>query len=644
MNHAAFKTLVLFGLCFLAVNRILEAEVTQCELKVDLREVDRNIISATIKIPVKPGQLSLWYPKWLPGCHAPAGPIQNLAHFEVITDQGEILPWNRRTPEPYEFLLNVPDGVQAINVEIEYIVNQATTNSEGSDCAFEGSIGYFSFNSCIIYPTSSEHAYGKGTDLLFDVSLHLPADIQARGGIRSTSAMEDKIIYKSVPLFRLIDSPLILAEHINTIQLTEDNSSLKPHFLHVASRDVEDTKLPPEFVQGLKLLVAEAAEVFGEAPFEDYHFLVIIDDSLSDIGLEHSNSSLNTMSFEEIEDPGLRADWPAELLPHEYVHAWCGKYRIPKSMAQLDFHTDKDFKLLWVYEGLTEYYGTVLAARSGLVTKEEFLDHKAQRIHELSLQTGRKWRSLEDTAVMSHLLRDFSTYWQYRRRDQDYYDEGALYWWEADALIRQQSGGKTSLDDFCRSFFSESLSPTEGNFNPIAYREEDVYQGLGDIHKHDWPTFFQKRVKSTQKALNMRAVARSDYRLMYGDAPNEYQLRLESQYGYIDESACLGLFIGPEGSVTALVPNSPSDVAKLAEGDTITHMNGEKYDDTKLRQWLDENQMGNTLRLTIDRHGREFDVELAIGNPRTRYPFLEKRGDRDLIEEIITPKVRLLVP
>lgn len=643
MNTIVFNTRLLAALFLLALAQTLQADVTKCELKIDLREVDRNIVSSKIKIPVKPGELSLWYPKWLPGCHAPAGPIQNLAHFQVTTDRGAVLSWRRRTPEPYEFLLDIPEGTETIHVEIEYIVNQATTNSEGSDCAYAGSIGYFSFNSCLVYPTSSEHAYGKGADLLFDVSLRLPAGIQARGGIRSTSATKDELIYPAVPLYRLIDSPLILAEHINTIPLTENESPFKPHFLHVASRDMEDTKLPPEFIQGLKRLVAEAAQVFGEAPFDDYHFLVIIDDTLSDIGLEHANSSLNTMSFEEMEDPGLRADWPAELLPHEYVHAWCGKYRIPKSMAQLDFHTDKDFKLLWVYEGLTEYYGTVLAARSGLISKDEFLDHKAQRIHELSLQSGRKWRSLEDTAVMSHLLRDFSTYWQYRRRDQDYYDEGALYWWEADAMIRHDSGGKASLDDFCHSFFSQTTTD-DGNEEHRAYRENEVYQSLGEILKHDWRAFFHKRVKSTQKVLNMRALARSEYRLMYADTPNQYQYRLESHLGYIDESACLGLFIGPEGAITAIVPNSPADSAKLAEGDSITHMNGEKYDDIKLRLWLDEALVGSELRLTIDRHNKVFDVEITIGNPLYRYPYLENCGERDLIDEIITSKVELLVP
>lgn len=643
MNYLNLSSLILFSLTLLVQNEIVRSEETRCEMNIDLTEIDRNLISATISIPVKPGDLSLWYPKWLPGCHAPAGPIQNLAHFEVVTDQGETLTWKRRSAEPYEFLLNVPNGVEKITVTIEYIPNQATTNSAGADCAFEGNVGYFSFNSCVVYPTSLDHAYGTGNELIFDVSLQLPQGCAARGAIKSNSAEEGKLTYDAVPFHRLVDCPLILGEHIKTISLTPPDSQLPPHFLHVASSESEDTDIPPEFVKGLQKLVAEAAVVFGEAPFADYHFLMIIDDELSDIGLEHSNSSLNTMSAEEIEDPGLRSDWPAELLPHEYVHAWCGKYRIPRNMAQLDFHSDRDFSLLWVYEGLTEYYGTVLAARSALVDKEVFLDHKAQRTHELSMQAGRRWRSLEDTAITSHLLRDFSNYWQYKRRDQDYYDEGAMYWWEADALIRTESEGSKSLDDFCRVFFSKRAEEN-ANLDAVPYVEVEVYRTLEQTHPFNWKAFFQKRVKATQKTLNMRALARSKYRLLYGESPNAYQLRLESQYGYIDESTALGLFIGSDASITTLVPNSPGDKAKLAEGDTITHLNGEKYSDLSLRQWLDEALPDSKLRLTVTRHDKEFDVELTIANPKARYPYLENVGDKDLIQEIINPKAEQLVP
>lgn len=625
------------------------AEPTRIKLDVDLSEIDRNLATAKLKIPVQPGELSLWYPKWLPGCHAPAGPIQNLAHFEITTDQGTTLPWRRRTPEPYEFLIDIPAGVSHIDVGIQYIVNQATTNSEGADCAFEGNVGYFSFNTVAVYPTSSEQKYGTGYDLIYEVRLTLPPDIKAQGPlplkVQPLEANSDRIReYEPVPLHQLVDSPLMLGEFINTIELTAADSPYKPHFLHVASSEEEQTELPEEFVSGLKALVGEAAEVFGHAPFDEYHFLIIIDDTLSDIGLEHGNSSLNTMSIDEIEDEGLRADWPAELLPHEYVHAWCGKYRIPRAMAQLDFHSDKDFRLLWVYEGLTEYYGTVLAARSGLVTKQQFLDHKAQRIHELSLQSGRNWRSLEDTATMSHLLRDFSAYWQYRRRDQDYYDEGALYWWEADALIRSETAGQKSLDTFAATFFGDQVKDEESKPEFIPYREVDVYRALNQVHNHTWESFFEKRIKATQKSLNMRAIARSNYRLKYGPTPNAYQSRLESQYAYCDESACLGMTLSHDGVVNGIIPTGPADQAKLAEGDSITKFNTADFDHAALRQWLDASNEGDLLLLTVDRHGKELKFEITIGNPHARFPYLENADSRDLIQEIILPKVEMLVP
>jgi len=626
----------------------LRSEETRCEMEIDLTELDRNIIGSQIRIPVKPGALSLWYPKWLPGCHAAAGPVQNLAFFQVETDQGIVVPWKRRSSEPYEFLLEVPERTNYIVVKLEYIANQPTTNSEGADCAFEGNIGYFSFNVCAVYPASDENAYGQGDELVYDVSLSLPASIEARSSldIQAVSETENGRVLKfaSNPLHRIIDSPLILGEHMHTIELTDKNSIQPPHFLHVASRDNIEQQIPPEFVQGLKSLIADTKAVFGNAPFAEYHFLVIVDDSLADIGLEHLSSSLNTMSLDELTDPGLRADWPGELLPHEYVHAWCGKYRVPRTMAQLDFHTDRNFNLLWVYEGLTEYYGTVLAARSGLVTKETFLEHKAQRIHELSLQAGRNWRTLEDTAVTSPLLRDYSTYWTYRRRDQDYYDEGAFYWLEADAIIRKESQGKVSLDDFCRKFFSKALEGENADSEFIPYREIDIYRMLNDVHQHDWQQFFEKRVKSTQKAFNLRALAKCGYRLAYRDEMNNYQERLESEYLYIDETRSLGFTVGPKGLIMDIVPNSIVDRAKLAERDRLIEINGEEYSDERLRNWLDECSTGDKLQLKVSRYKRELDVELIIENPQARFPYLKFDGEQDMLEEITASKVELLVP
>ena len=630
-NLSARISLQMLWCCAIFLNLIfaidLQAQSPNCQIVVDLSEVDRNIISSKLHIPVQPGKLSLWYPKWLPGCHAPAGPIQNLAHLSVKTDLGEIVPWNRRSGEPCEFLLTIPEGTTAIDVEMKYIVNQATTNSEGSDCAFEGNVGYFSFNACLVYPDTA------GVDeLIYDVSIALPVGIQVRSPLAIASQKENSVRFEPVSLLQLVDCPLILAENVKTYLLAEGDDVTKPHFLHVAAREASTLELPEEFVTGCQRLVREATAIFGEAPFEEYHFLVIIDDELADIGLEHMRCSLNTMSLDEMDDPDLRSDWPAELLPHEYVHAWCGKYRIPRNMAQNDFHSDKDFRLLWVYEGLTEYYGTVLATRSGLVSKDTFLQHKAQRIHELSLQMGRSWRSLEDTAVTSHLLRDFSNYWQYLRRDQDYYDEGALYWWEVDAMIRRKTDNQLSLDDFCLKFFS-----AHRRVEFIPYNENEIYRVLDSILPYDWKNHFAQRVKATQRSLNMRAVAKSGYKLVYRDQRSEYLKRLESEYGYIDESACLGMFIDPSGTINDIVPNGPADQAKLADGDVIILLNGDEFSPGKLREWLASVTAGATLEMDIERDTKPKKVQIKIGNPQARFPFLEATSASEVLDRILQP-------
>ena len=162
-------------------------------------------------------------------------------------------------------------------------------------------------------------------------------------------------------------------------------------------------------------------------------------------------------------------DWDAgvggrALLPHEYTHSWNGKFRRPADLWTPNFNVPMRNDLLWVYEGLTDYYGNVLTARSGMRTPEQARDVFAQIAAAFEISPGRTWRSLEDTTNQPIISSHFAVpeAWPSWQRSYDYYPESDLIWLDADTKIRELSDGKKSLDDFAKLFYgsiTEATSP-----------------------------------------------------------------------------------------------------------------------------------------------------------------------------------------
>ena len=555
-----------------------------CTLDVDFRDAPRHLITATMQISAQPGKLSLWYPKWVPGSHSPYGPIHSLAGVRFTSDTGARVPWRRESSNPYCFLLDVPDETKQLTIEMRYIANQRTEDSDGTDSEANDLLGYFNWNTCLLYP--------DGCDIdrwQVKASIRLPRDWQAKTALTVDEADEDRVSFQRTSLRQLIDSPVAMGRYTVTTRLTEEGDPV-PHYLHVIAATDSGTRIPASVLAGYRKLVREAGALFGHHPFQDYHFLLIVDDRLEETGLEHLRSSLNVVRARNLFSSSRRIGWTVELLPHEYVHAWCGKYRRPQGMVRANYNDDKQLNLLWIYEGLTEYLGCVLTARSGLMTHSDFRQALAGRVHEMRMQKGRDWQSLEDTAVTSFLRRDSSRYWAYLRRDQDYYEEGSHYWMEADAEIRRLTQGEKSLDDFCRVFLGR-----ESELRILSYGEDDVYNALSAVAEHDWKAFFHHRVKRMVSELSLAPLEKVGYRLDYVSSRSRYQNTEEFIYGLIDETQAIGFILGNDGEIEWFVPDTPADKARLAEGDVVAFVDGDAYTRTVFHDALKNKRGPSTL-------------------------------------------------
>ena len=359
-----FVTLVLTALFLEHVPATLWADGPTLQVEVDARELARRLVHADIRIPCHPGPLRLWYPKWIPGCHAAEGPLQNVGGFRVETTDGKPIRWKRDEVELFCVHCDVPAGVSEIRAHLDYICNEPAVLASGHLSYGNSSVGVLNWNTCLVYPEGP-----TAQETRVQLRLRLPAHWQFATALKS-AVKNDAVTFQPVSLEELIDSPLIAGEQLRTIAL---NTTPKT-FLHVASESPGALQLDQKIIELYTRVVNEAHALFGTAHYPEFHFLITCSDDLGYLGLEHLTSSLNGVRERDLLDDKKRKGWVANLIPHEYVHSWCGKYRRPAAMCTPNFHTPQKTRLLWVYEGLTEYLGEVLMVRSGLVAEPDCAD------------------------------------------------------------------------------------------------------------------------------------------------------------------------------------------------------------------------------------------------------------------------------
>jgi predicted metalloprotease with PDZ domain len=595
------------------------------KLEVDATDAPRRILHARLQIPTKPGKLTLVYPKWLPGEHSPTGPITDLVGLKM-TAAGKAVEWRRDAEDMYAFTVEVPAGADLLDVALDYL-SPPGGDSSGSSASATAKLVDLNWNEVLLYPRGT-----KASELRYAATLRLPEGWQFGSALVPVTQSGGVIEFEPVSLETLVDSPVIAGAHFRTIDLSPGGQP--PHALHIVADSESALELKPEDSRRFARLVPETGALFGARHYRGYHFLLTLSDHVAHFGLEHHESSDNRQCERYFADAdSLKLG--AGLLPHEMTHSWNGKYRRPAGLATPDFQQPMRGELLWVYEGLTDYLGVVLTARCGLWTDDDFRQWLALEAASLDHQPGRVWRPLADTTVAAQLLygaREDGHAW---RRGVEFYGEGALIWLEADVLIRQQSQGRRSLDDFCKRFYGGQSGPPR----VVPYAFGDVVAALNEIARYDWRQFFQARVYTATPRAPLGGIANAGWLLSYTNTPSAMLKSSESVHKFTDLRCSLGLAIKESGGVQDVIPGSPADQAGIGAGMQLVAVNGRRWTPDLLRIAIRAAKT-NSAPIELLVENADFFKSCKVDyHDGEKYPWLARAADKpDVLAEILRPR------
>jgi predicted metalloprotease with PDZ domain len=595
---------------------------------VDATDTERKIIRVRQTIPVaQAGPMVLLYPKYLPGNHAATGPIQLVAGVQVSAG-GQRVEWVRDTLDPYAFHIDVPAGVSEIEVSFDYL-SQVSPNQWRVLMTPE--MLNLQFEKLLLYPAGYAH-----DGIMVQTTVRLPDGWNYGVALDTETFAGGEAVFAPISVEMLADSPMFAGAHYRVFDL--DPGGRTPVNMHVVADDAEELTEVEDHLAPFRNLVDQADRLYGVRPFDRYEFLVATTDRLGGIGLEHHRSSENTLEADMFSDWDSAPYGDLELLPHEYAHSWNGKFRRPADQATPNLNVPVQNSLLWVYEGQTQYWGAVLAARSELVSREMALANLAWTAAFYDAQQGREWRALQDTVNQNLLGYRSSTPWStWSRTGGDYYREALLMWLDADTLIREATRDRRSLDDFARAFFGIE----DGVWEPRPYTFDDVVAALNTAHEHDWAGFLRERLDAVgpDAAAPLDGITRGGYRLAFVEEPDAAYKRVRADWGR-DFLFSLGFSLSSSNSITNVLWDSPAFEAGLTQGWEIVAVNDTAASAERLRDAVTAAKDGGPIRLIV-RNGDRFrtlDIPYTGG---LRYPTLARiEGTRDRLGDILTPRRR----
>ena len=581
-------------------------------LHVEATDLDHRILRVHQTLPVAPGVIRLYQPRWIPGHHAPTGDATQLAGL-VVKAKGQRMAWQRDPFDTHAFMLDVPATVNALDIEFQLL----SSVGEGSGrVVMTREMMNVQWHNLLLYPAGH---VSRG--ITFRASLTLPERWTWAGALRAARSDASTVHFEPVSLETLVDSPLFAGVHHRRVELDAAGAT-RPVALHVFADSASQLEASEAQLDAHRRLVQQSDKLFGSRHFAHYDFLLALTERLGGIGLEHHQSSENAVrpTYFKDWDKAVRA---RELLPHEYVHSWNGKFRRPRGLATPHFNLPMNNALLWLYEGQTEFWGKVLAARSGLVSEALARDELAGLAAVYAARAGRAWRNLQDTtndppmsAGNARWTREWSS-WQ--RIRGDYYGEAVLVWLDADMLIREASAGTRSLDDFARAFFGMR----DGELGPLTYGFDDVVAALNAVQPYDWSRFLRERLDNHERAP-LDGLQRAGWRLGFGDKPSTNLEADEADAKYNDFYFSLGFNVGHDGRLSNVLWEGPAFKAGLAPGNTLLAVNQRAYKAEGLKEAIRANRDGKApIELLLRDGDRFFSVRIDYRDG-LRYPALER--------------------
>jgi predicted metalloprotease with PDZ domain len=525
----------------------------------------------------------------------------------------------------YSLHVMVPEGARSVDVSLDAITSNDSAGGGGP--AASSNLLDLNWNAVVLYPQGA-----ASDEVQIIASVKLPQGWKFGTALVPAKTSADEVEFAPVSLTTLVDSPLIAGVHYRRIDLTS-GSEAPVHIMDLVADSETDLEMKPEDLAAYRKLVAETGALFGARHYRQYHFLYTLSGQVGGHGLEHHESNDSAAAERTLLDPDLHLLF-ADLLPHEFAHSWNGKYRRPAGLATRNYQEPMVADLLWVYEGLTDYLGGLLAERSGLTTPEQYREALASTAASLDHRAGRTWRPLEDTARSVQILRLAGPQWSNWRRSLDYYPEGELIWLEVDSTIRQQSQGKRSLDDFCRSFEGGKSGPPA----VVPYSFDDVVRALNEVAPYDWAKLLRERIDSTSAHAPLGGIEGDGYRLVYNDKPNEFAKAVEKRFKHSDFSYSLGFAVGEDGKFEDVIVGSPAYQAGLGPGMKLIAVNGRKSTPAVLRAAL-KAAKGTTAPIELLVENAQFFRTYSIPYYEgEKNPHLERVASQpDLLSALLAP-------
>jgi predicted metalloprotease with PDZ domain len=598
-------------------------------LNVDASQARMKILHASLSMPARPGPLTLVYPKWIPGEHMPSGPIANLTGLHIFADGAE-LQWRRDLVEMNAFHVAVPGGARAVTATYDYVVPTGG-GAFGANASANAKCAIINWNTVVLSPA------GENPDAVtLTASLKLPGGWKEGGALDIARVDGDTVHFAPTSLTLLIDHPVVLGEYLKTIVLWPAGSEVGEHVIDVIADSEWALQFPQSRIDAYKRLVREERGVFGGVGhYRKYHWLLTLSDSLGSYGVEHHETADDRVAENTFVDDEA-AKRSSLLLPHEFFHSWNGKTRRPAGLVTGGYEQPMRGDLLWVYEGLTNYYGELLSARAGLIGAEEWMDELAADAMAVS-PTGRTWRPLQDTADSAPFLYTSGGGWSGWRRSTDFYKEGSLIWLEADVTIRELTGGRKSLDDFCALFHGEN---DNGRIYVKPYEAKDVYAALNQVAPYTWSEFFEKRLTSKSAELPLGGAAKAGYRLVYTEKPNIF-LAPWALDGGLNAIASLGIHVMADGTVDDAVPGTPAYRGGVSNGMKIVAVNSRRFSIDELTRAIGASTGSKEPMEFILDNGGYFSVNKVDYHGGLQYPHFERIGGvADLLSAIAQPRLK----
>lgn len=595
-------------------------------IDIDATDLAHRVFRTKQVIPVAPGatSLTLLYPEWLPGHHGPDGTIDALNGIKFFVN-GQQVPWTRDNVEVYAFHVALPAGAREVTAELVY--TSPVTGSEGR-IVMTDDLMNLQFNQMTLYPAGH---YVR--QIKVKPSVTMPSGWATATALDGQTQKGDVVSFAETDYETLVDSPIFAGRYHKSWEIA-DNVTIEA-FAH----DPEELVMPEGELDAMKALMTEAGLLFGSRPFDHYEFLIALSDDLGGIALEHHRSTEITLdpgTFKGWEDGkyGEKFAFSVDVIPHELVHSWNGKYRRPALSWTPDYRQPMRNDLLWVYEGMTQFWDLPLDARSGLHTKDMTLGEIADTAGKYSIEPGREWRALVDTThdpiTANRKSKPFSSF----SRGEEYYSEGALIWLEADMMIRTQTKGAKSLEDFARIFFAAQ----DGDYGQKTYSFDQLVADLNSVYPHDWAGFLRDRVYTAGAPAPLKGIELGGYELVFKEEPNPFRAGVQNEYDYLDLSYSLGMAVNGDGKVRGVLWDGIAFDNDIVTGQVIQAVNGKAYSADAIKEAITKAKDGTPIELLVKR-GEDYRTVSITYTGGLRWPWLVKKGEGEaLLDRFLAPR------